>query len=333
MASNREIRAFDLFCGGGGSSLGAKQAGACPVGGVDVWQLATDAFKLNLPGTSTYTQNLDSLKPRQVAKDVGPIDLLLASPECTHHSVARGKSPQSEESKALAYHVIRFAKAMRPRWVVVENVIQMQAWPMFQDWLAELHDLGYHTSVSKRDAEDFGVPQNRRRLFVTCDLKKPPVEPRTYRRRNATVDWVLKTAKIDEWSGVFSPVNNGRRAANTLERARRAIRAVGAHKPFIMVYYGSDGAGGFQTLDRPLRTITTLDRFAIVQPNCVGHEMRMLQPSELALAMGFPRKYRWPETASRRDCIKLIGNAVCPPVMKAIVRALLKPAPAVKRLH
>ena len=106
-------------------------------------------------------------------------------------------------------------------------------------------------------------------------------------------------------------------------RARHAIKIVGPEQPFIMVYYGSDGAGGFQTLDRPLRTVTTLDRFALVRPNGDGHEMRMLQPPELAAAMGFPSSHKWPETA-RRNRIKLIGNAVCPPVMKDVVSHLVR---------
>ena len=88
-----------------------------------------------------------------------------------------------------------------------------------------------------------------------------------------------------------------------------------------MVYYGTDGAGGFQTLDRPLRTITTLDRFAYVKPNGRGYEMRMLQPPELAAAMGFPSFHVWPET-SRRNRIRLIGNAVCPPVMRDVLKTL-----------
>ena len=49
-----------------------------------------------------------------------------------------------------------------------------------------------------------------------------------------------------------------------------------------MVYYGTDGAGGYQPLDRPLRTVKTLERFAYVRPTSVGYEMRMLQPTELA---------------------------------------------------
>jgi DNA (cytosine-5)-methyltransferase 1 len=97
-----------------------------------------------------------------------------------------------------------------------------------------------------------------------------------------------------------------------------------------MVYYGSDGAGGFQTLDRPLRTVTTIDRFAYVRPNGDGHEIRMLQPLELAAAMGFPTTHLWP-VSSRRDKIRLIGNAVCPPVMAAIIQHLTLREPPKKR--
>jgi DNA (cytosine-5)-methyltransferase 1 len=112
-------------------------------------------------------------------------------------------------------------------------------------------------------------------------------------------------------------------ARPTWTRAHRAMRALGPDEQFLLVYYGTDGAGGWQTLDRPLRTITTLDRFALVRPNRDGHEMRMLQPPELASAMGFPADYVWPDTA-RRNKIKMIGNAVCPPVMQAIVSHIIK---------
>ena len=285
MARRNEARAFDLFCGGGGSSLGAKSAGATPVGGVDLWSIATDAYQANLPDTRVFCDDVASLDPRAISKELGPIELLLASPECTHHSVAKGNRPRSEESKQLAFQVIRFAEAFLPRWIVVENVIQMRSWPSFANWLAQLHSLGYKTIAPTLDAELFGVPQARRRLFVICDREQIPQLPRTYRKRDATIATALKKVKPGEWSYRFSPLENGKRAAKTIARAARAIQVVGAEQEFIMVYYGSDGAGGFQTLDRPLRTITTLDRFALVRPNCVGHEMRMLQPPELAIAM------------------------------------------------
>jgi site-specific DNA-cytosine methylase len=93
-------------------------------------------------------------------------------------------------------------------------------------------------------------------------------------------------------------------------------------KPFLLVYYGSDGGGGWQRLNRPLRTITTVDRFALVKPDPHhGHVMRMLQVPELQAAMGMPSTMSF-KTGSRRERIKMIGNAVCPPVMKDVVRHL-----------
>ena len=92
--------------------------------------------------------------------------------------------------------------------------------------------------------------------------------------------------------------------------------------PFLIVYYGLDGPGGWQTLDRPLRTVTTLDRFGLV--TWLGREpmLRMLQPSELAKAMGFERDFCLDHVRQRRERIKLLGNGVAPPVMEAIVRSL-----------
>jgi DNA (cytosine-5)-methyltransferase 1 len=124
-----QIRVFDLFCGAGGSSCGARMAGTTPVGGVDLWDLATAAYLTNNPGATIYTTDLARLGTQKVKRDLGPIDLLLASPECTHHSVAKGNAPRSEASRQLAFEVIRFAKALGPRWVVVENVIQMERLP------------------------------------------------------------------------------------------------------------------------------------------------------------------------------------------------------------
>jgi DNA (cytosine-5)-methyltransferase 1 len=55
------------------------------------------------------------------------------------------------------------------------------------------------------------------------------------------------------------------RATETLARAKRAMDELGEGVPFLIVYYSTDGGGGWQTLDRPLRTLTTLDRFGLVE--------------------------------------------------------------------
>ena len=94
-------------------------------------------------------------------------------------------------------------------------------------------------------------------------------------------------------------------------------------EPFLLVYYGTDGGGGWQRIDRPLRTITTVDRFALVEPSDNGHRMRMLQVPGLKRAMGFGDDYEFPE-GSRRDKIRLLGNSVCPPVMQQIVETFTR---------
>ncbi len=318
-------RAFDLFSGGGGSSCGARLAGVKPVGGIDVWSIAAETYALNFPKAQVYPQRIEKLTAVQVAREVGQVDFLLASPECTNHSVAKGNGPRCEESRRTAFQVIRFARAMRPRWVVVENVTSMRQWDAYAVWIRRLKGLGYRLIETTLDSNDFGVPQNRRRLFIIGDRDQVPEPPRKNRGPKPAIRSTLESmnGKAECWQ--FSRLYRRGRAKPTLLRAQRAIRALGTDAPFLLVYYGTDAAGGWQHLDRPLRTITTLDRFALVERNGVGRIMRMLQPPELAAAMGFPENYSWPET-TRRNWIKLLGNAVSPPVMKAIVSRLLESA-------
>lgn len=316
------IRTFDLFCGVGGSSYGALAAGATPVAALDMWNLAIEAYRLNFPEAVTYCTKAESLSPHRILEDVGRIDLLLASPECTSHSFARGSKPKSEASMATAFEVIRFVKVLRPRWVVVENVPRTMKWVRFRDWHKKLEDLGYKTAVGVLNAQFHGTPQSRRRLFIVGDTRKKPSLPPPRREAVKPVASILGLGEPEDKPWKFSPLDRPNRAAATIQRAQRAIQVLGKDTEFIMVYYGNDGIGGFQTLDRPLRTVTTLDRFAYVRPNGNGYEMRMLQPPKLTAAMGFPDKYQWPKCI-RRDKIKLIGNAVCPPVMRDVVARLI----------
>ncbi len=113
------------------------------------------------------------------------------------------------------------------------------------------------------------------------------------------------------------------RAAATIERAETGIRELGKGEDFLVVYYGSDRAGGWQTLDRPLRTLTTLDRFGLIQWDGNTPTLRMLQVPEIKRAMGLPTSFRL-ERGSRRDKIKLLGNGVCAPVMEKVLWSLTR---------
>jgi DNA (cytosine-5)-methyltransferase 1 len=249
---------------------------------------------------------------------------MLASPECTNHSIAKGNGERDERSRRTAFQVIRFAEVLQPRWLVVENVVKMRQWSEYGKWIKKLKGIGYKNPLEVvLDAQDYGVAQSRRRLFIICDREAEVVAPPKHPGRKATVNSILSSGGSDRNEWPFRPMKGRGLAKATWTRAHRAMRALGPTEEFLLVYYGTDGAGGWQALGRPLRTITTLDRFALVRPNGDGHEMRMLQPPELAAAMGFPKDYVWPETA-RRNKIKMIGNAVCPPVMQAIVSHLIR---------
>jgi DNA (cytosine-5)-methyltransferase 1 len=300
-------------------------AGAEIVGGLDAWELAAETFQTNFPSAHVANERAEDLDPRAIAAKVGKVDLLLASPECTSHSVAKGSAPRCEMSRATAFEVARYAKALNPRWIIVENVVHMQSWFRFEEWLIEIRALGYNTHKAVINSQDYSTPQARRRLFVLCDRETTPGFPPKARGRRRTVRSILTRGESRGKPWSFRPLVPGVQAEATLKRAERAIKALGHDSEFIIVYYGSDGPGGFQSLNRTLRTVTTHDRFAYVRPTAHGHEMRMLQPSELAAAMGFPATHWWPKTI-RRNRIKLIGNSVCPPVMRAIVNHLTCPS-------
>src|SRR2546422_4595754 len=108
------IRAIDLFCGAGGSSLGARAAGVQIVAGFDIWNLATDTFHDNFPFAHTYIGDLRHISTRLVASELERVSLLLASPECTSHTHARGRRRPSEDSRMTAFLIPKFARTLKP---------------------------------------------------------------------------------------------------------------------------------------------------------------------------------------------------------------------------
>lgn len=310
-------RTIDMFCGAGGSSYGARNAGAKIVAGFDVWNPAAVTYKANFPEAKVYNNDLRLLDPMKVKKEIGNIDLILASPECTNHSVAKGSATRDEESKRTAFQVTRYAKTFDPKWIIIENVIEMLSWSEQPKLLEELWALNYFVKELKLNSANFGVPQARNRLFLICskadNVNLPETKTRKQRPVSSIIDW------SDKYK--FTPLYRKGRAEKTLIRAENAIKHLGKKEKFLLVYYGT--GDGWQSIDVPLRTITTLDRFALVVPTKNGHQMRMLQPEELKLAMGFDNKYKLDTGFTRREKIKLMGNGVCPPVMKSIVQSIV----------
>jgi DNA (cytosine-5)-methyltransferase 1 len=315
------IRCFDLFCGAGGSSCGASKVGVHVVGGLDAWELATTTFGLNFPQAKVWTSRAEDVDPNEVTRELGNVDLMLASPECTNHSSAKTTRARSEAGRNTAFEVVRFSRALSPRWIVIENVPNMKLWHRYNEFITEIHNLGYKTTEAVLNANDFGVPQSRRRLFILCDRDRQPTPPTPNVSVKKTIRDILGTGESKDKPWKFRPMFHPKRAQRIADRAKLAIERLGSGVGFIVAYQGNR-CPGFIPLDKPIRTLTTSTGWLYVRPSAEGYEARMLRIPELVKAMGFPEDYRFPNVGVPYK-LKLIGNAVCPPVMSAIVSQLI----------
>lgn len=305
----------DLFCGAGFGARGAVKGGGVPLLAVDAWDLATKTYKANFPQAKVMHGKVEDIDLKKL--EIGSVDVLLTSPECTAHSIARGARPGEEKSRETAIGIIRWVKHFKPRWVVVENVNRMKKWDRHDELVQTLECEGYTVSDLFLNSADFGSSQARKRMFLVCDrdgtsvTKEQLLAGKKLKKRTA--------AHVIEKNHSYSvrPLRSENRAAATLERADRAIKALGPGQPFLIVYYGSDYAGGWQKLSAPLRTVTTVDRFGLVTWRKNVPHIRMLQPSELSMAMSGETSHSLP-FGNRREKVKLCGNGVCAEVMTSI---------------
>jgi DNA (cytosine-5)-methyltransferase 1 len=303
-------RAIDLFAGLGGFSEGARQAGVSVVWAANHWRAAVELHAANHPDTEHACQDLHQADWR----DVPAHDILLASPACQGHSRARGKDrPHHDAQRSTAWAVVSAAEYHRPAVVVVENVPEFQAWSLYPAWTMAMGALGYTMAPQVLDAADFGTPQHRRRLIVVGTRSRAPLHIDQARQEPQPIGDVL-----DLSAGRWSPVDTPRRAARTLRRIEAGRRAIGPR--FVMPYYASGSGLTGRSLNRPLGTVTTIDRWAVVD----GDRMRMLTVDEYRAAMGFPAGYRVPDR--RREAIHMLGNAVPPPLARGVLSAIVRHA-------
>jgi len=239
------MRAIDLFSGGGGSSWGARLAGVKVVGAFDLCPTAKSVYQDNFPEVHFFGGRIENRSATALAEQLGKIDLIIASPECTNHGPAKGAKERCEKSRETAFEVTRFARAFRPRWVVIENAVGMKSWTRYPELISRLEALDYIVSEQTVNAADCGVPQNRRRLFILCDRKATPPSLRF------DSDVIRTAGDIVDRRGdyAFSLLRAKERAKATLARAENAISELGTKEAFLLVYYGTDQAGGWKQYD------------------------------------------------------------------------------------
>src|SRR5882672_6754413 len=116
----------DLFAGGGGASTGIEAALERPIDiAINHDVVALAAHKANHPKTKHLTADIWEVKP-ETAVGRRRVGLLWASPDCTHFSLAKGSKPKSQKIRSLAWAVVRWARAVLPRIIMLENVQEFQ---------------------------------------------------------------------------------------------------------------------------------------------------------------------------------------------------------------
>ncbi|MBK1686229.1 DNA cytosine methyltransferase [Rubrivivax gelatinosus] len=304
------MRAIDLFAGAGGFSTGASMAGCRVLWAANHWPVAVKWHAANHPETEHACQDLQQADFRAAPAH----DILLASPACQGHSPARGKDrPHHDAQRATAWAVVSCAEVHRPPVVVVENVPAFAAWVLYPAWCAAMHALGYALAPMILDAADAGVPQQRRRLFVVATRSRHPIELQLPRREHQPA-----AAAIDFSAGRWSPIERPGRSARTLARIAAGRRSFGAR--FVAPYYGSGSGETGRSLGRPIGTLTTRARWAVVD----GERMRMVLATEGRELMGLPAGYLLP--ANEATAWHLIGQAVCPPQAAQLIDAIRRAA-------
>ncbi len=287
---------------------------------------AVAAHALNHPGTVHACQDLQLCDWTKVPAH----DLLLASPCCQGHSNAKGnrKNWNSQQSRQTAWCVYEATARKRPTAVVVENVPEFRNWTESDDkgsggevycqWrnLMSRIGKGYHYSETVIDAADLGVPQNRERLFmvfVRADVLTAPIPLALPRVKHVAFRKIMRPDRGILWSRVNTLCDNTIKFVKAAGREYRGTR-------FLAPYYGATRESGVgRSVDRPLGTLTTKDRYGLVS-DC--HKwLRMLTIDECRAAMGFPKGY----TLDRRKTVamKQLGNAVVPTAAEWVVRQVV----------
>jgi DNA (cytosine-5)-methyltransferase 1 len=291
----------DLFAGGGGASVGIRQAlGRDPDLAINHDRVAVAMHRANHPRTKHLQQDIWEVDPRWACRGKD-VELLWVSPDCTHHSKAKGGPPVRDiKRRSLAWVVEKWILGVRPRIIMLENVEEFKNWgplngngeivqkhngDIFRAFCKMFRRYGYSVDWRELRACDYGAPTIRKRLFLIARCDGQPIawpDPthgdgrRPYRATEDIIDWSLPCPSIFERK---KPL-----AKNTMRRIFEGIRryVIEDPEPFIVSYYGPKTRGsGFRGcgIDAPLPTQSTENRFGLVVPTLIqtGYGERMGQ--------------------------------------------------------
>lgn len=279
----------DNFAGGGGASTGIEMA----IGKVDIAinhdPAAILMHKTNHPCTHHYQESVWDIDIRTITNGE-EVDLAWFSPDCKHHSKAKGGKPVNKGIRGLAWVAIKWAATVRPKVIMLENVEEFKSWgpigengrpvskykgKTFRSFINAFKHLGYEVEFKELIAADYGAPTTRKRFFLIarCD-GKPIVWPKPTHGINKMP--YIPASSIINWSIPVQSIFERKKplAENSLTRIARGIqRYIINDDPFIINdtayflshYYSHTGSEvRCSSLNNPIATIPTQNRFGLV---------------------------------------------------------------------
>jgi DNA (cytosine-5)-methyltransferase 1 len=251
----------DLMCGAGGSSEGARLAFEklgyeMVLKVLNHWQRSIDTHSVNHPQAEHYCQDIATVRPHMVVRE-GYLDLMMASPSCVFHSVARGGKPTSDQQRSDPWHIIAWLTELEVRNAIIENVWEFTKWTAvdpdtgrpvksregeyFRAWLDIWHRLGFTTEFKKLNSANYGGATTRLRFIMKAcrDRRMVAWAPLTHSKNAAVagtkrwrpareiIDWSIKGKSIFARPVPLAP--------KTLVRILAGARKFGWHPGFIAV--------------------------------------------------------------------------------------------------
>lgn len=348
---------FDFFSGAGGSMTGIRRALAelrvdVDAVAVNHWELAVRSHAANHPAVRHVCRDVFDLAPRELAPD-GRVWLFNASPECIHHSKARGGAPMDDQSRSTAFIVPHVCSHLDVEFLTVENVPEFVHWgpldpktrrpdrarrgDLFRAWLGTIEALGFRCEWRLVNCADFGDATSRVRFMLLGRRDRRAIHwPAPSHSRAPSLleaPWRAIGPLLElgaEAPSVAWKTRRGRmRSPHTIERIHIGLEKFDG-APFILRRRQHDNPpeSDCRSIEAPLHTITAnADDIAVIVPRRgrastlaqIGH--RALTVREALRAMSLPDDYVL--FGGRPAQFEQIGNAVPAATMAAHVRALV----------
>ena len=327
-------KAFDLFSGCGGLTCGLKTAGFSVIGCSEIRPEAREAYALNHPDTLIY-EDIRLLTAETILNDsdleVGDLDLLAACPPCQGFSSIRTKNREiaDDPRNELIFDVLRLVEGLLPKCILIENVPNLLKDSRLVAFKAKLAGI-YEFSEGILNAEDFGVPQRRKRMIlIGCRLGKISL-PKKLRKRRVVRDvlWGLPSPEgvhrrpLHRIRQHFSPIVQQRIEAIKSSRTELPENLIlDCHRKYPE---GFKDVYGRLSWDKVSSTITRSSHNPSKGRFLHPTENRALTIYESLLLQGFPRKYRLPKLLGVGKLASLIGEAFPPPMAEAQAKHVRK---------